>query len=184
MSHSKLKIASELMANILVRHVVHPDFIDILLGFRNAPHASESSSSKISVRNTVRTVGGVDEHRTSMSLESALSTRADRIEMSYQIRYHEDNGTGTRSTRHTAVYHGRSLDPLVPDIMICLQPTDIPGFDKTLEWLVDRAGRNKNVRKDLIADPLLFHQLIFQRYTPGWKVCSRELGTICSQKVS
>jgi len=53
-SISKLKIPSTTMYRILQKYAVHPDFIDILLGFRHGPHVAEGSSSFVSIRNGLR----------------------------------------------------------------------------------------------------------------------------------
>lgn len=99
------------------------------------------------------------------------------------MRYSEANGRGGRSTRHTAIYHQHADVKNSTDIVICLQPTQSPGFDKCLEKLRDGSQLSIKTCTDLCVEPLLLHAMLFSSHSSGWKVHNRQLGEDVSQKV-
>jgi hypothetical protein len=84
----------------LRKYEVHPDFFRVVLSFGEEPHLAEASSGNLAIH----------------------PSDGDRIEISYQINYVEENlrkGQDPWSFRHTGVYHRHSPDL---DLFILLHP--------------------------------------------------------------
>ncbi|KAF2097250.1 hypothetical protein NA57DRAFT_77504 [Rhizodiscina lignyota] len=143
-----LEVSPHVLEKILSRYEVHSDFMHVVASFGDEPHLAESSCSNMAMK----------------------STDTGDIEISYQIRYVEENFrkgmSNPWSFRHTGVYHKHSTSS---DLFILLQPQQNATGERKL------LGLGKNGSLKLQQCPFMLHELLFSAYFENWRWYHRYL---------
>lgn len=153
-----LMITSELMCQVLQRHSIHPDFLQVVLSFGEEPHVAEAGSSNSAVYSS--------------------QNGAPNSYISYQMNYVEENFRkmiNPWSFRHTGIYHHHSSQL---DLFIILHPNEESILDTRLcEWLgVTSDTSSLEGISSLQREPNSLHLFVLSSFLDNWRWYLRHLG--------
>ena len=154
------------MRKTMTRYRVDPTFLPVLFSFGAEPNLAESGASNIA------SISAEDASRSKLFrlLEIGFRTHVG-IELSYQIRYTEENKRSSVrpwSLRQTGVYHHHSLNPQF-DLFIFIHPKEHSLVEESLMSLSESTAASQASLKAICENPFRIHMLLFSSYLDNWR---------------